>query len=169
MERMNLLTSLSVAISLSFLPMPCYSGNNSDFFESLPENTILSIDKSYPDFKRVILDLPSGKSDTIWMASKSETYINKNDYNQQIISTNTISIPEIDFKSPAYTTKTVVNGKEVIINDAKYPDDNPLDDESKAVVLMTISTGTKEQILVVGITGIVILSGIAIIIKKIKK
>lgn len=123
MEKKNLFTSLSVVISLSYLPMPCYSDNNSDFFDNLPENTILSIDKPYHDFKRIILELPSGKSDTIWMTSKSDIYINKKDYNQQVISTNTISVPEIDFKSPAYTTKTVVNGMEVIINDTKYPED----------------------------------------------
>ena len=53
-----------------------------------------------------------------------------------------------------------------IENDAKYEDSDLSNNESKAEVILTISTGTEETIIVGGLIGLVVLSGIIIFIKK---
>ena len=124
MERMNLFTKLSVVALISSLPALCYSANNSDYFESLPEKTVLSIDKSYMDYAKIIVYLPNGKSETLWMDAKNNKYIDfLHDGRREKISINTIKLPDVDFNSPDYTRRNVANGTELLINDARYPKD----------------------------------------------
>ena len=115
MERMHLFTKLSVVVFICNLPILCYSNNSNDFLDNLPENTIISLGISYPDYTQVILELPDGKSDTIWIESNSYIYTNNEPENRrEKIYTNTLGSPQVLDSYSKFS---------IHIRDAKYPKD----------------------------------------------
>lgn len=145
MAKLFFIIKMSVVVFLSCLPRMCYSNNSGDFFDNLPENTIISFDKSYldhsyiinnlnngkaeaiyiyPDYTQILLEFPDGQSDTIWIESETNTYVfNNEDGRREIINTCTFNPPQIDYESPNCTTKIVDGREKVYINDARYPAD----------------------------------------------
>lgn len=123
MESMDYIAKLSVVVFMGSLPMLCYSSNNSDYFDNLPENAIINIDRLYSDYTRITLDLLNGQSDTIWIEAKNDSYIYYDDDRRETITINTIKSPQIDTESPNYTIKKVEGGMQIIVNDANYPSD----------------------------------------------
>lgn len=124
MGSVNLIIKLPIVVFMSCQPLLCYSNMSEDYFNTLSEKAVFSLDKLYSDYTQIIVDLPDGQSDTIWIEAKKDTYINNLfDGRREIININTFKSPEIDIESPKYTKDTIEGGIRIIINDAKYPTD----------------------------------------------
>lgn len=117
-------TKLFAAIIFCCIPTLGYSTNSNDFFDSLPDNTILKFDNLYSDYTRIITELPNGQSDTIWIEAAINTQNNiLLDGRREIICANTFITPIIDDNNPSFFKKTEDNETMLCIEGAKYPED----------------------------------------------
>lgn len=116
---MNYLIKLTAVVIICNLPLLCYSNNSNDFFDNLPENTIISIGESYSDYSQIILELPDGKSDTIWVEAKNKNFTdNLSDGRRILTNSNRFTPPQItEYES---STQKV---KKITLSEAKYPKD----------------------------------------------